>query len=130
MQNSKTFIKTAIGYIRSYKKERLNTLSTEEQEKLITEFAEKRGYRILKIFKEENISGSSFERPAFKMMLEYIKQNKYKVKFLLVADSQRLSNNASDFMRFKWFLRKQLITLISVVKTLVRDAEKQAKQHP
>lgn len=129
MKNSKKFLQTAIVYVRSFRKESINIHNLDEQEKAITEFASENGYRILKVFREENESAKSFDRPQFQKMMEYIKSNKWKVKFLIVSDISRLSRDTSGFYTLKRFLRLNGIKLISIVESMLRYTGKQAGRH-
>jgi len=129
MKNSKIYLRTAIVYVRSFKKESINIHNLEEQEKAITDFASDNGYRIIKVFREENISAKTFERPAFKEMMEYIKSNKWKVKFLIVIDVQRLSTNPAGMARLRRFLKLNGIKLISIVHSMLKYTGKQARKH-
>ena len=129
MKNSKMFLRTAIIYVRSFKKESINIHNLNEQEKAITDFASDNGYRILKVFKEENKSAKTFARPQFQEMLEYIKSNKWKVKFLIVSDITRLSRGVAGFYALKRFLRLNGIKLISIVESMLKYTGKQARKH-
>lgn len=129
MNNSKMFLRTAIVYVRAFNRESINVYNMEEQEKAITEFASTNGYRILGVFKEENVSARSFDRPQFLKMIEYIKSNRWKVKYLIVSDLERLSTNQDGLRRLRRFLRLNGIKVISVIHSMLKYTGKQAKQH-
>lgn len=128
MNASKRFLRTVIIYIRVYFKEKLNKYSLDSQEKACLDYALENGYRVLKVFKEENISAKSFNRPQFQAMIDYIKSNKWKIKFLIVSDVQRLSTDSAGLQRLRHFLRLNGIKLISISQSMLKYTDKQAKQ--
>src|SRR3989338_5643317 len=128
MENSKRFLRTAIVYIRVYNKESKNMYNLNEQEKACVNYALENGYSVLKVFREENISARSFDRPQFREMIEYIKSNKWKMKFLIVSDLERLSTNQVGLWKMKQFLRSNGIRLISIVHSMLKYTWKQPKQ--
>jgi DNA invertase Pin-like site-specific DNA recombinase len=129
MKNSQIYLRTALVYVRAYSKESLNIYGLAEQEKAITDFALKQGYRILEIFREQNLSARTFNRPAFRELMEYLKSHRWKVKFILVSDFTRLSTNKEELKRLRSFLRLEGIKVISVVGSMLRNSGKQPKQH-
>ncbi len=128
MNDSKIFFGNAIAYVRFFNKELENIYSLEEQKKAITDFADEKGINLIKIFPEKDISAKNFDRPAFKEMMEYIKLNR-KIKFLIVTDIGRLSNNSAGLQRLRRFLKFRGIKVISIVDLMLRYACKQPKQH-
>lgn len=128
MRNSKIFLRTAIIYVRDYLKESLNTHNLNEQEDLIVNYASVNGYRILEVFREKNKSAKSFDRPQFQEMIGFIKATKWKIKFLIVADIKRLSTDHTGLHKFRYFLKRNGIGLISIADSMSRHAGKQAKQ--
>ena len=128
MRNSKIYLRTGIVYVRVYSKESLNTYGLDEQEKAVTDFASKEGYRILEVFREDNLSAKTFNRPTFGKMMAYLKQHRWQVKFILVTDFTRLSTNPEELKRLRMFLRSEGIKVISVVQSMLRSTQEPAKQ--
>lgn len=128
MKQSEKFLRTAVVYVRDYKRESANIYGLAEQEKAIVHYADENGFRILRVFREENISAKSFNRPQFSEMTEYIKSNKWRVKFLIVSDLNRLSTDPAGLRRFEHFLKENGIKLISIVRSMLRHTKKQVKQ--
>ena len=129
MKESKKFLRTAIGYIRVFNKEIINIYSVEDQREAIEKFAEENEYRILETFVEESKSGKSLDRPAFQRILEYVKSNPWKVKFLIVTDIERLSTSTLGLEKIRSFLKKNGIKIISIVQSMLKYTGKQPKQH-
>jgi len=127
LANSHKFLRTAIIYLRSYSREKLNLYSLEEQEKVIRDYASQNGYRILKIFREDNVSAKTFNRPAFLEMLGYIKLNPWKIKFVIVMDMSRLSTDPSGSQRLIQFFRKNGIKMISLTQWMLKTPQKTTK---
>lgn len=130
MKNSKKFIRTAIVYIRNSMKEKKNIYSLDEQEKAISDFASEWGYRILEVFREENASGKTFDRSAFREMVRYIKANRWKIKFLIVTDLWRLSTDRNELERFKRFSRSNGIEVVSIIQLMLKYTGKRSKYLP
>lgn len=122
------FLRTAIVYVRFFKKESLNIYSLEDQEQAIRDYASEYGYRILEVFREDNQPSKSFDRPAFRAMVNYVKENPWKVKFLIVTDRTRLSTQTTGMHELRQFLRKNGIKLISIVESMLKYASKPTKQ--
>ena len=123
------FLMTVIIYARVYSMERLSSYSLDTQEKACIDYAQKSGYRILKVFREENVSARTFDRPQFQAMLDYIRANRWKIKFLIVADISRLSGDPVGKQKLRRFLRENGIRVISITESMLKYAGKQAKQH-
>ena len=127
MENSKRFLKTVIIYIRVSSKETLNSHNLETQEKACINYALEKGYRVLKVFREQTGSGKSFNRPELQVMIEYCKSNRGKIKFLMVSNINRLSTDKSGLGRLRFFFKRNGITLISIADSMIKYVEKQSK---
>lgn len=127
MRNSKIFLNTAIIYLRDYQKEKVNIYKINQQEEAIKSFAQEYGYRIVEVFREDNVSAKTFDRPVFQEMITYIRSNKGKIKFLIVTNEDRLSINPSGLERFRQFLRRNGIKIISITRLMLKYTEEQAK---
>lgn len=65
--------------------------SISNQRKLLTDFANKNGFRNIKVFIDDGVSGVTFNRNIFKELLELIEQGM--VSTLIVKDMSRLGRN-------------------------------------
>lgn len=113
-----------IVYVRSYSKEKRNVATVDEQEQVVCDYARSKGYRIVQVFKDEQQSGSSFNRPAFQEMIKYCTSNKGKLKYLMVTSSSRLANHQRELQRLRFFLRKLGVRMISIETSLVESVPK------
>ncbi len=68
--------------------------SLPSQEKLLTEYAEARGFGIAKIFSLSESAGGGKQRKMFLQMLDYLKE--HKIKVLVVEKTDRLTRNMKD----------------------------------
>lgn len=120
MNNSKKFLRTAIVYCRVYSRERTKTYSLVEQEKLVTDFAQQNGYRILKVFSENECSGKNFERPQLRALLKYLDENPWRVKFLIMSDIDRLCSTPYGLKKIRRFLKLSGVKVISVLRSMLK----------
>ena len=83
----------AIGYIRISTKDQSN-FSLSGQEKYIRDFCEKHNYELATVFKDDGQSAKNFDRPDWKALEQFIKENN-SVTTLVVAKYDRFSRNVS-----------------------------------
>ena len=86
--------KNAIGYVRISNSDQSN-FSLDGQEKYITDFCENHHYNLLQIFKDDGKSAKNFDRPDWKLLEIFIKNNP-QVSFLVVVKYDRFSRNVSQ----------------------------------
>ena len=72
----KNDIKTAIIYTRVSSKEQVDNFSLETQEQICRSYAEKNGWQILKVFREEGESAKTVDRTQLQEIFKYIAKNK------------------------------------------------------
>ncbi len=72
--------------------------SVANQRKLLTDFANKNGFRNIKIFIDDGVSGVTFNRNGFKELFELIEQEM--VSTLIVKDMSRLGRNHIEVGKF------------------------------
>jgi site-specific DNA recombinase len=93
MKNATTVVRAAL-YAR-YSTEKQNRASIEDQVRECSEYAEKAGWTIAHVYKDEGISGAATgNRPGFLAMMAAAEAGEFKV--LLVMDLSRLSRNQGD----------------------------------
>ena len=134
MKNTKKYLEkvkiTAVIYCRVYQNESKNPEDLlGKQEKALNDFASKNGYVVQKTFLETSQSGDSFDRPQLLKLIEYIKANKWKIKFLIVLDGGRLARNPFALKKLKIFLRLNGVKVVSVVNRMLKQHVKKPKKH-
>lgn len=107
-------LKTAIAYCR-YSSDLQREESIEAQVRAITEYADKHGYVLRKIFADRGISGTTDNRPQFQAMVEYIRKNS-NISAVMVHKYDRFARNRADSAIYRREFEKQGIALISVLE--------------
>jgi DNA invertase Pin-like site-specific DNA recombinase len=103
----------AFGYLRVSGKSQVNGFGFDRQEETIQNFADKAGYEIVRIFKEEAVSGtkSENERPAFQEMIAEILRDG--IKTVLIEGLDRLAREYRIQETLLIYLASKGISLIS-----------------
>lgn len=84
----------AVGYIRISTKDQ-STHSLEYQERYIRQYCVVNKLDLLAIFKDDGESSYTFDRPDYKALEKFIKQNK-NVQYLVILDHDRFSRNIAE----------------------------------
>ena len=97
--------------------------SLDEQEKSCKELAQRLGYKVLGIYSEEGIRGTSINRPKFQEMLEKCSDNQGKnTKAVLVIHTDRFARNTLEHLMVKGILHKYNVKLISALQPMLDDS--------
>jgi site-specific DNA recombinase len=98
--------KRAVLYLRVSTEEQVDNFSLDTQEEICRKEAEKRGYEVVEVFREEGRSAKSITgRPVLISLLEYIRKNKNKIQAVFVYRLDRVSRITADYLA----IRKKLI---------------------
>ncbi len=109
--------KRAVLYLRVSTEEQLDNFSLATQENICRKEADKRGYSIEKIFKEEGKSAKTIAgRPTLIKLLEYCRKNKRRIGALIVYRLDRLSRQTGDYLAIRKKLTDIGITIISTAE--------------
>lgn len=104
-------------YLRVSTEEQLDNFSLKTQEEICKKEAQRRGYTIEKMFKEEGKSAKSISgRPTLAKLLEYCRKNKKRIGALIVYRLDRLSRQTGDYLAIRRKLNDFGITLISTAE--------------
>lgn len=107
--------KSAVVYLRTDPEDPISEISLEAQEMGCRREADKRGYEIIYVFKEERNSGKDIrQRPVIKKFLTYCKKNKGKVNSVFVHSLNRISSKSDDYIAIRRILADTGVELISV----------------
>lgn len=106
--------KRAIVYTRVSTEEQADGYSLDYQKERLEQYCNIKGYDIAEHFKDE-YSGKNFERPKFKLMIEYVKKNKGDIDYILFTKWDRFSRSASDSY--------QMIKTLSKLNVIVNAIE-------
>lgn len=101
-------------YLRVSTEEQVDNYSLDTQEEICTKEAEKRGYEVLKVYREEGRSAKTIkDRPTLIEMLEFCRKNKREVAGIIVYRLDRLSRQTADYLSIRKKLAEAEISLIS-----------------
>ena len=70
------------------------------QERRCSDYAEQRGYTVIKVFRDEGISGALIERPAMRLMLEFLEEQSDEVA-VIIDDIKRLARDVQAHLTLK-----------------------------
>lgn len=106
--------KRAIIYLRVSTEEQVDNFSLDTQEDLCRKEAEKRGYEIIEVFREEGRSAKTIlGRPVLINLLEYCRKNKNKIQAMFVYRIDRISRQTADYLAIRKKLSENGVTIIS-----------------
>lgn len=107
--------KRAIIYIRVSTEEQVENFSLGTQEEKCRAEAEKRGYDVIEVYREEGRSAKNISgRPVLINMLEYCRKNKHKVQAVFVYRIDRISRITSDYLSIRKKLSEYGTNVISI----------------
>jgi site-specific DNA recombinase len=118
----KNGIPTAIIYTRVSTKEQITNTSLDSQEEACIKYAEKNGWKVLRIFREEGESAKTTDRTELQEIFRYLAKNKGKVGKMIVFKLNRFARNVEDHFAVKVILRRYGVELRSATESITNDA--------
>jgi site-specific DNA recombinase len=104
----------AVLYLRVSTEEQVENYSLETQLDICTKEAQKRGFSVGKIFREEGRSAKTIKgRPALLEMLDYCRKNRKSVRAVIVYRLDRISRQTADYLAIRKKLSEYEMVLIS-----------------
>lgn len=86
-----------------------NKMSTQSQIAEIERFCEYNGYKLIKVYSDEDLSGSTTDRPQFNEMFEDIKSKRYgEIKMVISYNISRFSRSVIDLNTYVAKLKNEL----------------------
>ena len=105
---------SAVIYLRVSTEEQVDNYSLDTQADLCRKEAERRGFEVLEIFREEGRSAKTIrERPTLIELLEYCRKHRKEVGAVIVYRLDRISRQTADYLAIRKKLVESDITLIS-----------------
>jgi site-specific DNA recombinase len=86
----------AIIYTRVSSGRQVENASLETQERICTDYCERNGWRVLKVFREEGESAKSADRTQLAEALRFCREQKPRPSYFVVYDVKRFARNAED----------------------------------
>lgn len=109
--------KRAVIYLRVSTEEQVDNFSLDTQEEICRKEADKRGYDIVEVFREEGRSAKSITgRPVLINLLEYCRKNKSRVQAAFVYRLDRISRITADYLAIRKKLAENGVTIISATE--------------
>src|ERR1035437_8454295 len=106
--------KKAVLYLRVSTEEQVDNFSLETQEEICRREAEKKGYEVIEVFKEEGRSAKTIvERPVLISLLEYARKNKHRIQAVFVYRIDRISRITADYLSIRKKLGEYGTTIVS-----------------
>lgn len=115
--NNRTGIYIRLSQMDDYMKKRFESESVESQRMILRDYAEEHNFNIVKEYVDDGYSGTNFNRPAFKEMMEDLKNNV--INTIMVKD---LSRFGRDHIQTGYFVEtyfpQNQIRFISLLENL------------
>lgn len=109
--------KKAIIYLRVSTEEQVDNFSLDTQEGICRKEAEKRGYEVIEMFKEEGRSAKTIlGRPILINLLEYARKHKNQFQALFVYRLDRISRQTADYLAIRKKLGECGVSIISATE--------------
>lgn len=109
--------KKAVLYLRVSTEEQVDNFSLDTQEEICRKEAEKRGYQITEVFREEGRSAKTIiGRPILIQLLEFCRKQKHKVQAVFVYRLDRVSRITADYLAIRKKLTENGVTIISATE--------------
>ncbi len=109
--------KKAILYLRVSTEEQVDNFSLNTQEEICRKEAQKRGYEIVEVFREEGRSAKSIKgRPVLISLLEYGRKNKGRIQAVFVYRLDRVSRITADYLAIRKKLGENGVNIISATE--------------
>lgn len=109
--------KKAVLYLRVSTEEQVDNFSLDTQEEICRREAEKKGYEVIDVFREEGRSAKSIiGRPVLIKLLEYARKNKRKFHAVFVYRIDRISRITADYLAIRKKLGENGVAIISATE--------------
>lgn len=95
--------------------------SLDTQEKLCRDFAERNGFHVGGVYRDEGKSGTSLARPALQDLLAKCSESEL-ISAVIVQETDRLARNTHDHLTIRALLQKAGVKLISVAQPMLDDS--------
>ncbi|HYM65159.1 MAG TPA: recombinase family protein [Candidatus Sulfotelmatobacter sp.] len=117
--NEKIFAdgKKAVIYLRVSTEEQVDNFSLDTQEEICRKEADKRGYEVIQIFREEGRSAKNIlGRPTLINLIEYCRKNVNQVQAVFVYRLDRISRQTADYLAIRKKLGEKNVNIISATE--------------
>lgn len=112
----------AVIYCRVSTKEQAQNLSLPTQLRACREYCSRNGLTVVEVFEDAGESAKTTDRPEFKRLLEYCRENKGQVGVLVVYNVTRFARNDHDHAIIRTLLHRLGVSLRSVNEPIGDDS--------
>ena len=112
----------AVIYCRVSTKEQVKNLSLPTQLKACRDYSQRHGFDVAAVFEDAGESAKTTGRLGFQRLLQYCRDNKGRVQFVVVFNVTRFSRNAHDHAVVRALLHRLGVTLRSVNEPIGDDS--------
>jgi site-specific DNA recombinase len=109
---------TCVIYVRVSSEEQVKNYSLQNQERSCKEYAERNGWKVIKVFREEGESAKTANRTQLKLMQKFCAENKGKIGYLIVWKVDRFARYQIDHFALKAIFRQSGVELKSATEVL------------
>ncbi len=109
--------KKAVVYLRVSTEEQVDNFSLDTQEKICRSEAQRRGYQIVEVFREEGRSAKTIiGRPVLIELIRYCKKRSNKINGVIIYRIDRISRSTTDYLAIRTELQKVGVAVISATE--------------
>jgi site-specific DNA recombinase len=113
----------AVIYVRVSTADQVQNFSLSTQEKACRDYCARHSFDVDKIFREEGESAKTANRPEFQKMLAYCRENKGRVKWVVVYAVNRFARSSHDHSATRAFLAALGVSLRSVTENFDESSQ-------
>lgn len=120
--NNEDMIKQAYAYVRVSSEEQVTNFSLDNQSDYCKREAERQGYELVRIYREEGVSAKNINRPQLLRLLEDCRLNQTDISAVFTYKIDRISRDTYDYLAIKKKLASYGIRIISVTEPVEDNA--------
>ncbi|WP_172638608.1 recombinase family protein [Clostridium pasteurianum] len=106
----------AYGYVRLSNDEDKKQNSLQNQKRILIDYAENNEYNLIKIFEDDNVSGTNFNRKGIYELIKEVENGD--VDIVLIKDLSRIGRNKVYSSIFLEYLRRLNVRVVSITESL------------
>ncbi len=110
-------------YCRYSSEQQRDSMSIEAQRRGCTEFAEKQGWKVYKVYVDEARSGTSDDRAAFQEMIGQATGKHLPFQRIVVHKLDRFARNRYDSIKYKHILRRKGVKVVSATQPILGSGD-------
>ena len=111
-------MKNAVGYTRTSTKEQAERYSLSAQEKIIEQYAERKGYNLIRVFVEKGESAKTTARTELNRLIQFVSRNHDRIDAVIVSQVDRLSRELIDYLKLGALFNKIGIKIESATENI------------